>query len=279
MNSSRDTLKIPFIVFGLVVMVLFLVQIYSGSKAQDTVSSKEEMSPIPKVTVIKPIGYVPSPITDESRKGEVAFKELNCAACHSIHNAGGDLAPMLDAIGSRRTEQYLMAHLSNSLEAQTEYKRILGNEYANALPHTRYSPGMAKRLVAYLLTLPEPPGGFVISPHLVKEIEDTPPVSKEFHALSETVSSEEGGKLYDRFGCVACHSIGKMGGWFGPRLDGVGGRHSRSYIVAHITDAQAHAKELRTDMDVNPSQMPRFNITPDQVEKITDFLMTIPELK
>ncbi len=278
MSNWTKILKVVLVAFGLIVIVTLCMKLYPNGRAQDTVSSKEEVQSVPQVIVVEPKGYVPAPVSEASRNGEVLFKQLNCAACHSIHNAGGDLAPMLDGVGGHRSERFLMAHLSNSLEAQTEYKHILGADYFNMLPHSRYSPETAKNLVAYLLTLTEPLGGFVIYPHVVKELTETPPASKGFHPLPSTASSKEGRKLYDRFGCVACHSIGTMGGWFGPRLDGVGGRHSRSYIVAHITNAQAHTKELAADVE-NPSLMPRFNITPDQVEKITDFLMTLSEFK
>lgn len=229
--------------------------------------------------VIPTTGYKPDPVTKESEKGKELFDEMNCMACHSIHSVGGDLAPTLDGVGGRRTEEFLIAHLSNSVKAIEDYKRIRGMDFANSMPHSRYSPETARLVVAYLNTLPEPPGGFVVMPHSPRVPTQTEgSVNKNFHPEKKTADSLEGEKLYNKFGCVACHAVGDVGGWFGPRLDGVGARQSRAYIAAHITDAQAHARELSKNSNQTASNMPRFKIADDEVRKITDYLMTLPSL-
>ena len=57
--------------------------------AQDNGVSKPLVSKAPKPIIVQPVGYKSKPITQESLQGEDYFKELNCMACHSIHNVGG----------------------------------------------------------------------------------------------------------------------------------------------------------------------------------------------
>lgn len=75
---------------------------------------------------------------------------------------------------------------------------------------------------------------------------------------------------------MACHSIGNNGGWLGPQMDGIGGRRSRAFIIAHITDPKGHTARLRKTPVETISQMPKLNITDEQMQKITDFLETLP---
>ena len=272
-------LKVIQTVIGLVVTILLVLPLWQRCFAQAPGEGNAPEEGPPEVIHIPSSGYQPQPKTAESEKGRQLFVDLNCMACHSIHSVGGDLAPTLDAVGGRRNESFLLAHLSNSLSAQEDYKRIRGMDFANSLPHSRYTPETARLLVVYLNTLPEPQGGFVVMPHVPRMPADVPPVvDKNFKPLPVTESSIEGKRLYDKFGCVACHAVGEVGGWFGPRLDGVGARHSRDFIVAHVTDAQAHAKTLTATSNQAVSRMPRFTIGKDQVEKITDFLLTLPKL-
>ena len=83
--------------------------------------------------------------------------------------------------------------------------------------------------------------------------------------------------MYNKSGCIACHATGDVGGWFGQRMDGIGARRDRAYIAAHITDAQAHFMELSGTAEQMSSKMPRFMFSKEEVEKITDYLMTIPK--
>ncbi len=261
-------LRIVQVSLALALTLLIFVQVQKSCRAQEP-----EPNVPPSLSIVKSLGYKPKPVTPESMKGEAIFKDLNCMACHSIHGVGGDLAPVLDAVGQRRSSDFLLAHLSNSEEEKKKYDQLSGIDATGRFPHTRIKPDSAKLIADFLLTLPEPVGGFVITPHTVRTPAEEPPPGSDFHPSVKNASSEKGAKLYNDFGCVACHSIGQIGGWLGPRLDGVGGRHTRSYIVAHINNANIHSE------NGSRSNMPKFNASSDQVEKIADFLMTLPKLK
>jgi hypothetical protein len=75
-------------------------------------------------------------------------------------------------------------------------------------------------------------------------------------------------------GCAACHAINKVGGQFGPLLDGIGVRRSREFIIAHITNPQVHTEKFPGE-HAAAAMMPPTKATPDQIAQIADFLMTL----
>jgi cytochrome c2 len=272
-------IKVMAIAFGLVSSLLLLSLAWQRTSAQSPNEESQPEQEPPHLVTIPTTGYKPAAKSADSEEGRKFFEALNCAGCHSTHNVGGDLGPMLDGVCARRSDRFLIAHLSRAQEAQDDYKRMRGADQYTPLPHARFTPKTASLLVAYLHTLPEPPGGFVVMPHTVRlPAEPKPIVDKNFKPVPKTARAMEGEIAYNKFGCVACHSIGEFGGWLGPRLDGVGARHNRAYIVAHVTDAQAHAKELSPQEEQVKSEMPRFNLSQDEIQKITDYLMTLPFL-
>jgi cytochrome c2 len=231
-------------------------------------------SEAPKPIVVKSSGYKPHPPTEDSREGAAHFQQLNCMACHSIHNAGGVIGPMLDGIGAHRTEEYLLAHLVDT-EAQKQKFAELTNTPVSLLHHPRLSEKTARAVTAFLETLPEPPGGFILSPHIRSRAAESPQDNPDFQPAKETSQSLEGKKLYDTHGCVACHSINEIGGWLGPRLDGIGGRRSRSEIIQRINKPSVKILESVEQQKTWP-QMPRLELPDLDVQKIADYLMTLP---
>lgn len=231
--------------------------------------------PRAKPTLLKPKAYTPQPSTPESEKGEKYYSQANCSACHAINDEGGTAGPMLDGIGQRRQTDFLYARLADTPGALKTYAKLTGQNMQNLTPHVRLSADISHCLVAFLLTLPEPPGGFAVFGHDA-EISKEPNLAVDFQPAEKTAASEEGKKLYEKFGCAQCHQIQQAGGFVGTSLDGVGGRHSRDYIAAHITNAQAHAVKTDKFFELVPTSMPAINATPAQIQRITDYLMTLP---
>lgn len=91
-----------------------------------------------------------------------------------------------------------------------------------------------------------------------------------------TESSRAGERLYTELNCSACHAIGKEGGQAGPRLDGIGARRSREFIVSHITDPEEHARNLPLEHPQG-TMMPATSATKEQIEQLADYLLTLPE--
>lgn len=223
--------------------------------------------------VIEPIGYKPVSATPESEQGRVIYEKLNCASCHLINNSGGRIGPPLDGVGGRRDKEFLAAHLTDPTAHAKKFPELHGN-LPNRMPHPHATPEEVKSLVAYLLTLPEPAAGFRVTPHVHSEIAGTASVNPDFVPAAETDASRAGQKLYYEMGCASCHSINKTGGQFGPKLDGIGARRSRQFLIGHISNPQIHTEKFPGEHAAT-AMMPSTEATPEQLEQIADFLLTL----
>lgn len=224
--------------------------------------------------VIEPTGYKPEAATSLSERGRALFEKLNCASCHLINNSGGRIGPPLDGVGGRREKEFLAAHLTDPAEHAKKFPELHGNQ-PNRMPHPHVSPDEVKALVEYLLTLPEPSAGFRVSPHAHGEVAEAAAMKADFSPAPLTDASRAGQKLYFEMGCAACHTINKVGGQFGPKLDGIGARRSREFIAAHITNPRVHTEKFPGEHEAK-AMMPPTGATPEQIEQIAAFLMTLP---
>jgi mono/diheme cytochrome c family protein len=224
--------------------------------------------------VIEPTGYKPEAATPLSEQGLVLFQKLNCAGCHTLNNVGGHIGPPLDGVGGRRNRDFLTAHLTDPAEHAKKFPELHGNQ-PNRMPHPHATPDEVKALVAYLLTLPEPSAGFRVSPHAHGEVAEAAVMKAGFFPAPVTDASRAGQKLYFEMGCAACHTINKVGGQFGPKLDGIGARRSREFIAAHITNPRVHTEKFPGEHAAR-AMMPPTSATPEQIEQIAAFLMTLP---
>jgi len=164
--------------------------------------------------------------------------------------------------------------LTDPAEHVRKFPELYGNQ-PNRMPHPHASSEEVKELVAYLRTLPEPAAGFRVSPHVHSDVHGAAMAAVDYVPAAPTDSSRAGQKLYFDMGCAACHTINKVGGQFGPRLDGIGARRSRQFIASHITNPQIHTEKFPGEHSAS-SMMPPTKATPEQIEQIADFLMTLP---
>lgn len=72
--------------------------------------------------------------------------------------------------------------------------------------------------------------------------------------------------LYDKNGCVACHSIHGKGGKLGPELTHVGSMHDADWLMRHFKDPQA----------LSPgSIMPKVMLQDKELKELTDYMMSL----
>jgi mono/diheme cytochrome c family protein len=223
--------------------------------------------------VIKPTGYKPKATSDSSEKGRMIFERLNCSGCHAVAGKGGFIGPPLDGVGGRRDSDFLIAHLTNPGEHVKKFPELHGDPQT-IMPHPHATPEEIKLLVEYLLTLPEPAGGFLVNPHVHGELPEGPGRGSNYVAAPITDATREGQKQYLDLGCASCHAIGGTGGKFGPPLDGIGARRARQYIIGHITNPQLHAEQFPGEHPAAPI-MPATNATAEQIAQIADYLLTL----
>ena len=77
----------------------------------------------------------------------------------------------------------------------------------------------------------------------------------------------EGARIYLANDCGSCHKLNGVGDELGPALNGVGERHDRSWIEQHFADPPKYSPD---------SIMPAFQFRPDELKRITDYIMAIP---
>lgn len=213
--------------------------------------------------------YKPAAVTSLSIKGEELFKNLNCMSCHQVHGVGGDIGPALDGVGGRRNREFLTMRLLNDPDEVERFARMPGVSAMQLQAHIRLSRESTEAISAFLQTLPDPPEGFAVYPHISKFPAEKSEENPNYKPAASSRASARGKRLFTQYGCVACHSVGSLGGWAGPPLDGVGGKHSRAYIAAHISNPGESA-------GASPTRMPAFKIDEHDRYAIVDYLLTLP---
>jgi|SRR5277367_1221645 len=237
-----------------------------------TCSSGKE---VPTV-VIAPAKYIPQAENNQSLKGKAEFERRNCAGCHSIGGSGGCLAPPLDGIGARRSKGFILARITNEPGAVKEFEKLY--PHAELLTHPRLSAQSAKLIASYLMTLPEPQGGFTVNKHTTKT--DAYQESHKQHPLISTSETIAKGKtlFYER-GCISCHALGQIGGHFAPRLDGISKRRDRTYIEDRISTTEFLTQKVPDEYQERGTVMPPTNLSEEQIQQVATFLLSLPEEK
>jgi cbb3-type cytochrome oxidase cytochrome c subunit len=249
-------------------VALVLVLVAGGASSATKQKAREPVH-------VPPTGYVPQPKSKLSERGRAVYVRLECAVCHTIANAGGRNGPPLDGVGARRSKAFLTEKIADPRAFAEQYPDLLGWE-PSQMAHAKVKPQEVEAIVAYLLTLPEPPGGFAVGPHTGEQEDPGWTEPQTYAPLVPNERSQRGRTLFFNSGCVQCHALGRLGGWFGPRLDGIGQRHSRRFIAAHMSRPGLHAVSNPKDFPYG-SMMPRIDLEPDEVNAITEYLLTVPD--
>jgi len=198
-----------------------------------------------------PSGYKP---TGDFAKIE---KDLKCLSCHTIEGVGGGFAPDLSFEGSKVEIEWLRDFLKNPDVIRPMLKQMplfkLGGEIGMVRGYlSEDEVNIIEDYIRAVLVSSDIPDDF----EMKKRLED--------------VNGEEGGELFRKKGCLACHQIGKDGGAVGPDLSQVGSRLRPGYIFMHVKDPQKM---------VPGAVEPNYNMGDEEVLKITKFLSKLQKKK
>jgi len=213
-----------------------------------------------------PVGYEPPDPDSRSAKGKALYSKYDCAQCHSIESVGGELGPPLDGIGGHRGREWLVARLLDPEKQMRDYPAIFGGT-PNIMPHMRIGKKDAAFIADYLLTLPEPGGGFSVRRHPVdkEQISDKESVNDwRPHVRSE--ASRNGRILFSELHCGACHSVDGSADRFGPDLAGVGARLS-SKKLERILSGAVHSPVMKEQTE---------SLGEERIYDLKEFLLTLP---
>jgi cytochrome c551/c552 len=89
-------------------------------------------------------------------------------------------------------------------------------------------------------------------------------------------SSASGKALFYSHGCVACHSIGHIGGQFAPALDGISKHRDLDFVISRINAAEFLNARGSDEYQERGVVMPPSNLSEKEIGHIAQFLMSLP---
>lgn len=176
-------------------------------------------------------------------KGRKLLEERNCLACHKINKKGGDIAPDLSDEGKKARPEWLFSFLTNP-------HRIRPLQDAR-MPYFKMQGDNITTVIEYLAFVAGEKYPYIYEDKKVVYVEDI----------------DEGKKLYQQeLACMGCHTFEGKGGFVGPEHTDMASRLRRDWVQRWLENPQAIQPDVR---------MPRFILKKDELEYLTDYLMTM----
>jgi cytochrome c2 len=146
-----------------------------------------------------------------------------CLSCHQVRGVGGDISTApLTAEGSKVKRDWLQEYL--------------------LLP-TTLRPLLTDRMIP--LRMSEEEAAFLADFMENVYLDDSIP-GEIFPSGVPPEASERGGRLfYQRYGCQACHQLGRTGGYYGPLLDDAPGMLKSGWIAWWLRGPQRWRDDVR----------------------------------
>ena len=203
---------------------------------------------------------------NEAERAKKLYKKENCRECHSIKGKGGEIGPPLDGIGGHRGPEWLLDRLMDPEKQMKQFANVFGNK-PNIMPHPALEKDDAKLIVDYMLTLPEPKGGYLVAVHGNKYKDKgygtyTP-------KKQDIESALRGAKLFYGNHCYTCHSTDGSRDRFGPDLAGIGSKIGEKRLWKFLK------KPLKTGIMKNQLE----GMSKKELEDLKAFLLTIPAVE
>lgn len=190
------------------------------------------------------------------RRGRVLYVEHQCANCHQSSEAflmdtqgmpeSLRRAPGLAGIGSRLTRVWLLHWLRdpNKLRNHATMAGLFPAEGSDEIAD----------IVAYLETLKSSPSA------------DVPASATDFQHETQSIAAR-GAELYERIGCIACHTLREQAGadeWQ---------RVSLGFVASKFRAGQLTAFLLKPHQHHSGSRMPDFHLQPDEARSLAAYLL------
>jgi mono/diheme cytochrome c family protein len=193
--------------------------------------------------------------------GRSLVMEYGCASCHEINGIKKpeNFAPDLSLIGSKPINQLVflpgMQHtLPDYISTKIRQPRSFGSNLK--MPQYSFTSAQVDSLTTALLSL--------------NERSHTLPTSLEIAAIPESnyEPADKAGQLMRDLSCFSCHRIDGHGGDMAPDLSWEGSSVQRQWL----------AEFLKNPNTLRPAlirRMPKFNLTPTEINELTDYIMTV----
>lgn len=188
-------------------------------------------------------------LTEEVVRGKAIWEDNNCMGCHTLFGEGAYYAPELTKVVERRGPAWISLFLKDPQKMFPGQRKMVQYNFTDA---------EIADVIAFLdwcgkvdlQGFPaKPPLQALMRPTATTASTDGPPQPEIFRTI-----------------CVACHSVGGVGGVVGPALDEVYKRKTREEMVTWISDPQ----RLKPG-----TPMPRIDMTPEQLNEVIEYLLNL----
>ena len=192
-------------------------------------------------------------LSPEVVAGKRVFEKYNCNDCHTILGFGGYYAPDLTKVVKRVGEEGIRYRGTSPEKAFASSSR--------KMPKRGITKGEIDKLVAFFTWVGE------------IDNNDWPPqdssrrLTRGEEVMVASAGLSPGAAVFQRRGCMNCHSLHGKGGSFGPALDAIGRKLSMEKIEHYIIDPKA----------VNPKALmpPQKELSQKETEAVARFLANL----
>ena len=193
-------------------------------------------------------------------RGKLLATEMGCAICHEVNGLRKpeDFAPDLTLVGARPLEKIVfLPGMPRTLPAYIEAKIKQPRSFGSALKMPQFT--IATSQVDDLVTA------------LLAQTDRASTLPARLHVAGHPQSSYEpagtAGRLMQDLNCFSCHSINGRGGDMAPDLSWEGTAVQRDWLLKFF-------KNPNTLRPALIRRMPKFNLTDQETNTLTDYILT-----
>ena len=205
--------------------------------------------------------HLPDATPAQVEHGKALVTEYGCASCHEINGLKKpeNFAPELSRIGSRSLAVLAFPEgaphtLPDYIEAKVRNPRAFGPGLK--MPQYNFTDQQRSAIITSLLAL--------------TERAQTQPSALRTALVHESNYRPAGkaGRLMADLRCFSCHAINGRGGDMAPDLSWEGSSVQRAWLVGFLKNPETLRPTLIR-------RMPKFNLTPDEINTLTDYMMVV----
>lgn len=188
-------------------------------------------------------------LTDQVVRGKMIWEKNNCMGCHTLFGEGAYYAPELTRVVERRGKPWMKLFLKDPEKMFPNERKMVNYHFTD--------PQMDDVIAFFEWCGNVNLQGFPAKPPLRDLMRP--------NAASAIYNGPSRPELFKNI-CVACHSVGGVGGVVGPALDEVYKRKTRQEMIVWISDPQ----KLKPG-----TPMPKIDMSQEQLNEIVDFLLSL----
>lgn len=176
-------------------------------------------------------------LTPAQMAGIEYFRREQCESCHNVTGESPKNGPNLVNTSKRHDAAWLMAHFKDPNTVSP----------GSIMTPPNLADAQLRDLSALMMAL-TPENADVVN--------------------SAPAFTVKGAVIFQKNGCVACHSINGVGGKIGPPLNGLANRHTEAWVIEHFQNPQKMTPG---------TPMPAYRFSASDMQDEVDYLFTLPD--